>query len=271
MLLKIVNPVVRKSFKRKKKRLKKSRRKNSNSKLKPDRKGYSKLAARKRRRKTKRTHNKAAASKKRTYKRRRTNPVRHYKMHRKHTYKNRRRTHRRRHHNPVDFINGGSTTDLIMKSGAAAVGGVSAPWLSNMFGISGNMKYAAQFLYAIVGAYLLKSVGMGKYSSPFAFGVIAVTGYQFASDKGLLLGYMGPQDYSNIYAMNSASQLSSVPIAENVMLGSAPLQSYSLAGNSEIVQETENKINIYFLNICIFKVSNKLKKQMKGIIKCKDY
>jgi len=225
-----------------KKRLK-TRRKNSKLKLKLHRKGIVNNLARKRRKtRTRRTHNKAAANKKRTY-RRRTNPVltktvyRNRRRNAKSTYK---RSYRRRRRNP-DILGGGSTTEIIMKSGAAAAGGISAPWITNVFGISGNMKYLAQLAIGFVGFYIINMAGFRKYATPFATGVIAVTAYNFASDKGLLAGLgqvYTPGDYSNIYAMNEAAQLTEG--MGSVALEQGTLESVPLMGDSMINMESEN-------------------------------
>jgi hypothetical protein len=129
-----------------------------------------------------------------------------------------------------------------MKSGVAAAGGISAPWLTGMFGITGNMLYLAMLAYGFVGTYILGSLGLKKYQSAFASGVIAVTAYKFASDKGLLLGYTwNNADYSNIYSMNAARQLTAGPAPLLEQIGSVPVEAatHTLLGEQILNMESE--------------------------------
>lgn len=130
-----------------------------------------------------------------------------------------RRRSRRRYHNPEFSLSTTSLTNVAIDGAVAAGGGVSAAWLSNMFGIEGNMKYLFQIGYGLLGGFLLQKLNTG-IAKPFALGVLAVTAYQFAQDKQLLEGLglgslgnsneMSLQDWQNLENIKRAFQTENV-------------------------------------------------------------
>lgn len=258
MNLKIINPTSFKTTRRKKRVKRKVRNKRLGERsrgaiLKTKSKGGEKTLAirRRKRRKTRNTSAKRIVRRRVTRRRKRRNPsspkvvyrtTTRYRNRTRHV--NRRRSFRRKRRNP-EILGGGGTTDILMKAGAAGVGGVLPSWITSTFGIEGNMKYLAQLITGAIGYYILGSVGAKKYASPFAFGVIAVTAYQFAKDKDLLAGYYGLPAGTGLVERGSRmiSGMGSVPILPAGMNGSVPLsgsvpvQSYSLEGWN---QESDN-------------------------------
>jgi|GEM_PF-4995523 len=88
---------------------------------------------------------------------------------------------RRKHSNPMkkyrkrrnpDLSNAGlNITNIMTMTAGAAVGGVSATWITNTFNIEGNMKYIAQLGIAVGGWWLLKKI-LPAAAVPFAAGVV---------------------------------------------------------------------------------------------------
>lgn len=202
----------------------------------------------KRKKKRTKVHNR-----KKTYKRRKkTNPGFSYRKRRYHKRRvhNRRRSYRRRR-NPNGEVAALTTTN-IMQMGAGAVAGAVGPvWVTNSFGIMGNMKYIAQVGIGLIGWWGLRKIGLRRMALPFVSAAVGVTALEFARDTNLLAGlgnvYYTYDDIRNLNRLQPVNGLGTVLDNRAMLTNGNPgmgtvldNQMMPTMGHDEMTMESEN-------------------------------